>query len=80
MGVRVECSAYTHESDFLYHHSAHHILPITQLCTPQGFITLEVVIDIIFWSDIGISFRTAYSENGEEVFKAKLIGRRYLKY
>ena len=76
VGVRVECSAYTYDSDFLYHH----ILPITYLCTPQGFITFEVIIDVIFWADIGVSFRTSYRENGKEVFNAQLIARRYLRY
>ena len=72
---------YTYESDFLYHHSVHHILRITQLCTPQGFIAAEVLIDLIFWADIAISFRTSYrEENGTEVFDAELIARRYLKY
>ena len=80
VGVRAECSAYTYESDFLYHYSAHHILPVTQLCTPQGFITMEVIIDLIFWADIGVSFRTSYRENGKEVLDAKLIARRYLRY
>ena len=80
VGVRVECSANTHESDFLYHHSVHHILPITELCTPQVFITFEVIIDMIFWSDIGVSFRTSYHDNGKEVFDAELIAKHYLRY
>ena len=79
-GVRVQCSVYTYDSDFLYYHSVHNILPIIHLCTPQGFITCEVIIDIIFWSDIGISFRTSYRENGKEVFDADLIAKRYLRY
>ena len=57
-----------------------HILPITQLCTPQGFIAFEVIIDLIFWGDIFVCFRTSYHEYGKEVFDPRSIAQHYLKY
>ena len=55
-------------------------LPITQLCNPQGFITFEVIIDLIFWGDIFVCFRTSYHEYGKEIFDPRLIAKHYLKY
>ena len=51
----------------------------TECLAPQAFITIEVIIDLIFWADIFVCFRTSYYENGREVFDPRLIAKRYLR-
>lgn len=51
----------------------------TECLAPQAFITIEVIMDLAFWADIFVCFRTSYYENGREVFDPRLIAKRYLR-